>query len=94
MHLIITDKLPMAKKRKGVEKAIKTFCRREPPAKTDFWCYHHRRESNKWLQVVDYCSWAVYRKWEGGDDRTYNRLLSKLAIPELDIFAHQPTEHY
>lgn len=56
--------------------------------------YHHKKESNAWIQVADYCSWAVFRKWEGGDPRTYNQLQSRLAAPELDVLARGSVKYY
>jgi len=52
-----------------------------------FEVYHHHKASNGWIQVVDYCSWAVFRKWEKGDSRTYDQLRDRLKAPELDVFA-------
>ena len=51
-----------------------------------FQIYHHHRASNAWIQIVDYCCWAVYRKWQHQDDRTYQRLRCRLEAPELDVF--------
>lgn len=38
------------------------------------------------LQVADYCSWAIHRKWERGDERSYNLIKDKIAT-EFDVFA-------
>src|SRR5262245_57189893 len=72
--LVFTDTLPVHKRREAVEKAIKTACRQELPKATHFESYHHPSASNHWLQVADYCSWAVFKKWEQGDTRTYDLL--------------------
>lgn len=83
--MVYTDVIPISKHRDSVEKAIKTACRRDLPDDISFLVYHHDKKSNKWLQVVDYCSWAVFRKWEGNDDRTYSQLKPRLAKPELEV---------
>jgi hypothetical protein len=37
------------------------------------------------LQVADYCAWAIQRKWEIGDPRSYN-LIRKKIKSEFDLF--------
>lgn len=53
-----------------------------------FW----RDESDFGLQAADYCTWAVTRKWETGDDRAHRLIRSKIRI-ESDYFGYG-TEHY
>jgi hypothetical protein len=86
--MVFTDTLPISgsrKKKEAVAKAIKVACRSELPPKFPFEVYHHPRQSNNWLQVADYCTWSIFRKWEGDDPRTYQQLSSRLAAPELDV---------
>jgi hypothetical protein len=90
-----TDQLPIKKHRDAVEKTFKTTCRGDLPANTPFEIYHHSRQSNCWLQVVDYCCWSVFRQWGGGDVRTYDVLRPRLYKPELDVFRMgDGTEYY
>jgi hypothetical protein len=53
------------------------------------------RQSNSdpCLQVVDYCAWAIQRKWEHGDVRSYN-LISKRITYEFDLWKHGTTHYY
>ena len=41
--------------------------------------------SDPCLQVADYCSWAIQRKWELGDVRSYKLISSKISS-EYDLF--------
>ena len=41
--------------------------------------------SHPLLQVADYCAWALHRKWERADNRSYNLIENKIAS-ELDAF--------
>ena len=50
--------------------------------------------SNPWIQVADYCSWAVFRKWERADARTYDQLVQRIAEPELDALRKGTVRHY
>ena len=45
------------------------------------------------LQVADYCCWAIQRKWEGGDIRSYELIKSKIRS-EYDLFARETTRYY
>lgn len=45
------------------------------------------------LQVADYCIWAIQRKWERGDAKSYDLIKDKVAH-EYDMWAHGRTEYY
>jgi len=90
---IFTDTLPLERNRESVQKAIKTFCRSEMKGKP-FEIFHHCDESNCWLQVADYCTWAFQRKWEMNDSRTYNQLNGQLHATELDALQAGVTRYY
>jgi len=82
--LVFTDTLPFERKRAlAVEVAIKKSCHEDLPG-LRFQVFHHRRESNAWIQVADYCCWSVFRKWENGNLDAYNRLRARLADTEID----------
>ena len=54
---------------------------------------HHDAKSNFDLQIVDYCCWAIYRKWDTRDERSYN-LISSVIASEFDIFRSGQLYHY
>ena len=91
--LAFTDLLPVNKYKQAVTAAFKTSCRHDLD-RTPFNLYHHPRASNYWLQLVDYCCWAVQRKWERQDLRTYRQLVWRLAKPELDVLSRGTTRYY
>ena len=45
------------------------------------------------LQIADYCCWAIQRKWEMGDDRSYNLIRDKV-YSEFDVFRRGTTLYY
>ena len=49
--------------------------------------------SDPCLQAADYCCWAIQRKWERGDDRSYV-LIKNLIATEKDIFAVSGRTYY
>jgi hypothetical protein len=54
-------------------------------------CHRHRvafwpTESDPCLQVADYCTWAIQRKWEREDDRSHVLIESKIAT-EFDAWS-------
>jgi hypothetical protein len=92
--LVFTDSLPVNKFRGAAEKAIKLSCRRELPPEVHFECFHHPAASNPWIQAVDYCCWAVFKKWERQDLRTYDQLRHRLLAPELDALRRGAQRYY
>lgn len=54
-----------------------------------FW----RDESDFALQAVDYCLWAVTRRYERGDARSYDLIRDKIGT-EFDLFKRGTTHYY
>jgi hypothetical protein len=94
--LVYADSLPLNSraKREGVLKAMKVTCAAELPPKTAHHTFSHAEESNAWIQVADYCCWAVYRKWEHGKDDAYKLIQPHLQAPELVITAKSSLLYY
>jgi hypothetical protein len=91
--IAFTDTLPIKRNRESVVKSIKETCRAEL-GRIPFEILHHRRESNVWIQIADYCTWAVFRKWESSDLRSYDQLSVRLQAPELDCLRFGTTRYY
>lgn len=49
--------------------------------------------SDPCLQVADYCAWAIQRKWEKGDPRSYD-LIKGMISTEFDLFAVGSKNYY
>jgi len=91
--IVITDRIPVSKKRNVVEKAVKTTLERMLPGGLPYRVIHHDSKSCSGLQVADYINWAIQRKWEREDARSY--ALVKHAIKtEFDIFQNGATYWY
>lgn len=54
---------------------------------TKYRIFMHPSMSHLYLQMVDYYGWAVYRKWESADTRSYD-LIKHLIKSEFPIFEH------
>ena len=72
--IVFTDSLPVQRKRAAVEKGVKTTLATMLPASVRYRVLHHASKSNLDLQIADYCTWAVYRKWNGLDARSFKRV--------------------
>ena len=79
--------------REAVEKAVKVTLAEALPAGTRFRVYHHDSKSNLDLQIADYCNWAIYRKWNSGDDRSYN-VIGPVVRSEFEIFKTDSQFYY
>lgn len=83
--IVITDSIPVSRKREAIEKAVKQTLSRMLPPGTRYKLLHHASKSCAGLQIADYCNWAIFRKWERGDLRSYNLIRSGIQS-EFDIF--------
>jgi hypothetical protein len=45
------------------------------------------------LQAVDYCTWAIQKKWEKEDTRSYELIKDRI-IHEVDMWSHGTAHHY
>lgn len=77
---IFTDTIPVNRKRSLIEKAIKKSLVNLLPQDVRYRILHHASKSNMDLQIADYCTWAVYRKWSRGDARAYERVKQAVRI--------------
>ena len=91
--LIFTDSIPIKRKREAIEKAIKEVLKRVLPDTLNYRILHHASKSNFDLQIIDYCSWAIYRKWESNDSRSYVYIENAIKS-EFDIFKTGFTYYY
>jgi len=90
--IIVTDTLPVERKRKAIRGAIKSKLKKIIP-NTPFRIMHHSSKSSMELQIADYCNWAIYRKWEIGDTRSYDLIKTRIKS-EFDIFSVGEKNYY
>lgn len=83
--VIVTDVLPMQRKRKAIARTVKQTLTRMLPANVHYCALHHESKSSLGLQVADYCTWAIYRKWDRQDERSF-RLIARAVRSQFDIF--------
>lgn len=91
--IVITDTLPVASKRRAIEKGIKLILSSMLPKQQNYRILHHTSYSCAGLQIADYCNWAVFRKWESGDERSYE-IIRRALKSEFDIFQRGVREYY
>jgi len=91
--VVLTDSLPVRKKREAIEKAIKMTVSKMLPPNKKYKVLHHASKSCIGLQVADYCNWAIFRKWERSDKRSYE-LIKTCIKSEFDIFAKGEMYYY
>lgn len=56
---------------------------------TSFW----PANTDPCLQVADYCVWAIQRKWERNDSRSYDLIREKI-VYEYDLWGQETTYYY
>ena len=91
--IVITDTIPIQKKRQAIEKAIKGALAKMLPAGMRYRILHHASRSHYGLQIADYCNWAVFRKWQKGEVEFYD-LIKPAVKSEFEIFRTGTTLYY
>jgi hypothetical protein len=91
--IVFTDRIPVQRKRQAVEKAVKLTLAQKLPKGCRYRVLHHDSKSNCDLQIVDYCNWAIYRKWDRADARSYN-VIQPVVRSEFEIFRNGITHYY
>lgn len=81
--VVITDSIPVAKKRKAVEKGVKIAIDDSLPVGVKYVLYHYASKSCFGLQVADYCNWAIYRRWSSNDMRSYELMSAAVRSEQL-----------
>ena len=91
--IVITDTIPVNKKRRAIERAARTALHSMLPPGMKYHILHHQSRSHYGLQVADYCCWAIFRKWQTGERTWYDRI--KPAVrSELELFRAQSKYYY
>ncbi len=91
--IIITDNIPVAKKKKAIEKAIKQTLAKMLPDNCNYSVFHHSSRAHFGLQIADYCNWAIFRKWERGDEQYWGDITTVINS-EFDIFRSETNSYY
>ncbi|HEX3577259.1 MAG TPA: DUF3800 domain-containing protein [Thermoanaerobaculia bacterium] len=81
--LVVSASLGTAKKRQSFHAAVTSVMKQVATATTQVACWSDA--SHPCLQVADYCAWAIQRKWERGDTRSYD-LIKHHITTEFDLF--------
>jgi hypothetical protein len=82
--VIVTDSIPTKKKQGVIRGALKEHLKKwSEQSGVPYQLYHHESESDTNLQIVDYVCWAIQRKWERDDDRSYSLIDKAIKCEKL-----------
>jgi hypothetical protein len=76
----------------ALKKAVKTYLAHHLKG-INYAIFMHSSASNPYLQIVDYCSWAIYVKAERGESRPFTRI-KNIVYSEFDIFRLSEKTYY
>ena len=76
--VVITDTIPVNRKRRAVESAVRIALPKFLPPGMQYRIFHHQSRSHYGLQMADYCCWAIFRKWQKGESIWYDRIRSAI----------------
>jgi hypothetical protein len=90
--LVVGASFGVKRKARDFHNALAGVVRRVSPTpsfRTAFWT----AGSDPCLQIADYCCWAIQRKWEDGDSRSYQSIAKNIQS-EYDFFHAQEERYY
>jgi hypothetical protein len=94
--VIITDRLPVQKNKRqqvgALKKGIKRYLKKNN-LEIRYDIFHHCSASSVNLQIVDYISWAIFRKYERGEDSYYLKIEEYLIGIDL-MTKNREINHY
>ena len=91
--VVITDTIPVREKRSSIEKAVKITLASMLDAEHRYQLLHHSSRAHFGLQVADYFSWALFKKYEDAKPRHYDRIRSAIQS-EFPIFGWGATDNW
>jgi hypothetical protein len=90
-HVVMVFSSIFDRKKRGILKqAFKSLLK---PYSIPFALYFHDSKFDPCNQAADYFCWAIYKKWEIGDTRSYD-LIKERVKTKFDIFGKGFSEYY
>jgi hypothetical protein len=89
---LITDELPVKQRKKAWVKAFKLFVGRHLGSRP-YTISHHSSLAHPGLQAADYLNWALFRKWEREDTRSYDLIADRIGS-EFEVFRRGVDYYY
>lgn len=91
---IIVDNVPDQSQQKTLKSTLRARAGEVLNARgIPFSVHHHNSGSHALLQTADYCAWAIYRKWQNNDLRSYAHIRRRICN-EYDLFERGNTDYY
>ena len=81
------------KKQKGAFSGVINDVVRQSSASASHRVSFWQAASDPCIQVADYCAWAIQRKWERNDDRSYELIKEKICS-EYDLWRKGKNHYY
>lgn len=82
--VVILSSLFTNPRQKAIKQVLAEYLKGHTAAQ--FFIYFHATKADLNCQIADYCGWAIARKWERSDSRSYE-LIKHHIRSEFDIFA-------
>jgi len=94
--IIITDRLPVnkykSKQIRALKNGIKKYIQKNSPS-IRYDIFHHCSASSVNLQIIDYISWAIFRKHERNDNFFYKKI-EKYILDEENMTENRGRSYY
>lgn len=90
---ILFNGLPTERQKQALKKGIKTELAQREIDK-EYSIFFPNSSTDRYLDIADYICWAIARKWERNDNRSYEIIKKFMGRSEWDIFVNGDMEYY
>jgi hypothetical protein len=91
--LVFLASLHTGKQKRAVQKAIKKNLSKMLPPESKYRIIYQSAKCNFDIQIADYCTWAIFKKWASQEYRPY-KMIMRAVHSEFDIFQNGTTLYY
>lgn len=84
---------PVDKKKQAMLKGLKEEISKKGISR-EYYIYFPNSSTERMLDVADYICWAIAKKWEKNDERSYDMISKFLGTGEKDIFRNGERDFY
>lgn len=77
-NLVTGNTISIEQMRNVFDDAFRDICRQVIPAE-QYNTTIHPCDTHPYMQAADYCTWAIQRKWEDGDERSYAYIADQIS---------------
>jgi len=82
--IVVTDSLPVKNKKNRIKQSLKSGLKALNGSILNYKLFHHDSKTHYGLQIVDYVSFAIFKKFEDNNDEYFDVIKENIHIDKID----------